>query len=155
MAVDLAEELADTLRPEAIRFELKAHDKEGVIREMLKLIHDVYRLSDRQGAYDAVMEREHSMSTGMEHGVALPHGKTSAVTKIVAAIGIHQVGIKFDSLDGLPCQIFVMVLSPPGVSGPHVRFLGAISHVLNAPEKRQAILQAKNPQEIITILSHH
>jgi PTS system nitrogen regulatory IIA component len=93
------------------------------------------------------------MSTGMKHGIAIPHGKCSATDNLVACIGISDTPVDFDSLDKLPCRIFIMTLSPVEKTGPHLQFLAEISLLFKSSEKRDEILKAKTPEEILEVLS--
>jgi len=98
------------------------------------------------------MEREKKMSTGLEKGVALPHGKCEAVKELVAAIALKHEGVDFGCLDGQPAKIFIMTLSPLNRSGPHIQFLAEITRLLKNKEKREKILQAQSEEEVLEIL---
>jgi PTS system nitrogen regulatory IIA component len=97
------------------------------------------------------MERERKMSTGIQHGVAIPHAKTKAVKNLVACIGLKKEGVDFASLDGEPSRIFIMTLSPVDRVGPHVQFLAEISMVIKTEEAREHLLQAKSAQEVLSV----
>jgi len=92
------------------------------------------------------------MSTGMKHGIAIPHGKCSATSDLVACIGISDNPVDFDSLDHQPCRIFIMTLSPVEKTGPHLQFLAEISLLFKSADKREEILKAKTPEEVLKIL---
>jgi len=111
------------------------------------------KIPDRQAAFNAVMEREQKMSTGMKHGIAIPHGKTDTIQDLVACVGIAENSVEFDSLDHEPCRIFIMTLSPLEKTGPHLQFLAEISLLFKSAEKRQEILSAQTPEAIIKILA--
>ncbi len=131
---------------------IKGTTKEEVIDELLEVIRKAGKLTDVDQARKSVWEREESMSTGMQYGVAIPHGKTDAVSSMACAVGIKQEGIDWDSLDGQPSRIFVMVISPSTSSGPHVRFLSVVSQVLNE-SGREALLKCKTSGEMLKVLS--
>jgi fructose-specific phosphotransferase system IIA component len=143
------------LDEENILMELKSTTKEGVIGELLDLLVQNGRIKDRNAALKAIMEREQKMSTGMQHGIAIPHGKADAATvdKLVTAFGIKREGIDFGSLDGKPSQIFIMTISPVNRTGPHIQFLAEMSQILNDPQKRENVLNAKSAHEVMEILS--
>jgi PTS system nitrogen regulatory IIA component len=115
------------LSKETISLHLKGKDKEAIINELLDLLVSAGKIKDREVAYAAVMDREKKMSTGMKHGIAIPHGKTSTLDDLVACIGVSDDPVDFDSLDGQPCRIFIMTLSPIEKTGPHLQFLAEIS----------------------------
>ncbi len=127
---------------------LHAKSKEGIIEELVDVLSKNGMVYDKQSVLDAVLEREKSMSTGMQYGVALPHGKTDAVKGITVAVGLSRQGVDFQSIDGLPSKIFVMILSPLNVAGPHIQFLASLSALLNSPEARKGLLACKSREEI-------
>lgn len=143
------------LDEENILMTLKSTDKEGIIGEILDLLVANGKISDREAALKAILERERKMSTGMQHGIAIPHGKTDSlsVTKLVTALAIKREGVDFGALDGKPSKIFIMTLSPLNRTGPHIQFLAEMSQILNDPQKREAILAAQTPQEVMEILT--
>ena len=111
------------------------------------------KISDVAAARKAVLERERRMSTGMKHGIAIPHGKTEAVKDLVACIGISQEAIDFDALDREPCRIFIMTLSPADKTGPHLQFLAEVACLFRSEDKRAAILAAKTPEDVLKVLT--
>jgi PTS system nitrogen regulatory IIA component len=145
--------LKKALKIEAIAAELKATTKDGVIENLVDMLVSAGKIKDRLEALRAVLEREKKMSTGMQSGIAIPHGKTDSVDELVAAFGIKHAGVEFDSLDGLPARIFVMTLCPTTRTGPHIQFLAEISRQLNDPTIRERLLQATSAEEILSILT--
>ena len=148
--------LKKVLSCDTISLELKSGTKDGVIEEMTDLLMaagKIKGIEDRKVVLKAVMDREKKMSTGMQNGIAIPHGKTDAVESLVAALGVKKEGIDFGSLDGQPSRIFVMTISPDNRTGPHIQFLAEISRQLNDPKIRDAILNAKSREEIIELLA--
>ena len=138
---------------ESISLSLMARDKQGIIEELLDLIVRSGRVQDRKAVLKAILEREKKMSTGMHHGLAIPHGKTDTVDTLLAAVGIIPEGIDFDSQDGEPTRIFILTVSPINRSGPHIQFLAEISRMLNQKDIRDALLAATREDEIYTILT--
>jgi len=145
--------LKKALKLETIAAELKATTKDGIIENLVDLLVSAGKIKDRIEALRAVLEREKKMSTGMQSGIAIPHGKTDSVDELVAAFGLKHAGVEFDSLDGLPAHIFVMTLSPTNRTGPHIQFLAEISRQLNDPAVRERLLQATTSEEILNILA--
>jgi PTS system nitrogen regulatory IIA component len=145
--------LKTLLTNDTISLHLAGKDKEAIINELLDLLVSAGKISNREAAYDAVMERENKMSTGMKHGIAIPHGKTGSITDLIACIGISDSAVDFDSLDGEPCRIFIMTLSPLEKTGPHLQFLAEISLLFKSSEKRAEILKAGSANEVLKILA--
>ena len=145
--------LKKVLSPDAVWVDLKADTKEGIIEEMIDRLMAAGRIKDREGALKAVLDREAKMSTGMQNGVAIPHGKSECIKSLVAAIGLNKAGVNFDSMDGSPCTIFIMTLSPAKRTGPHIQFLAEVSRLINQPAERERLLAAKTHAEIYEILT--
>jgi len=131
---------------------LKATDKAGVMNELLDCLDRSGRIRDRTACFNAVRDREQRMSTGLQNGVAVPHGKTDGVDELVAAFGCQPEGIEFESLDGSPSRIFLMTLSPVSRTGPHIQFLAEMSRLLHSESTRKALLETADADRIASIL---
>ena len=145
--------LKKTLSLDTIWVDLKANTKQGIIEEMVDRLMAAGKLKDRDAALKAVFEREEKMSTGMQNGVAIPHGKTDSVDQLVAAVGLQKEGVEFDSMDGAPCSIFIMTVSPAKRSGPHMQFLAEVSRILCQSSKRERLLASKTHAEVFEVLT--
>ena len=99
--------LRTVLTPETVNLHLKGTTKEEIIDEMLDILVSAGKVTDKDAARECVFDRERKMSTGMKHGIAIPHGKTDTVADLVACIGVSENPIDFDSLDQEPCRIFI------------------------------------------------
>lgn len=141
------------LTVETICLDLRATTKGGIIEEMVDLLLGSGRIKDRAAVLKAVNDREARMSTGMQNGVAIPHGKTDSVDGLVAAFGISREGVDFGGLDGLPSRFFVMTVSPDSRTGPHIQFLAEVSRPLNDERTRQRLLAAKTREEALELLT--
>jgi mannitol/fructose-specific phosphotransferase system IIA component (Ntr-type) len=146
-------DLKSILTRDAVALGLKGRGKEELIEELLQVAARSGKISDLGAARKAVLERERRMSTGMKHGIAIPHGKTDAVKDLVACIGISEQAVDFDALDREPCRIFIMTLSPADKTGPHLQFLAEVSLLFRSADKRAAMLAAKSPDEVLKVLT--
>lgn len=145
--------LKTVLTTETVNLHLKGTSKEEIIDELLDILVQAGKVKDKAAARACVLDREHKMSTGMKHGIAIPHGKTDSVDDLVACMGISDNPVDFDSLDQEPCRIFIMTLSPVDKTGPHLQFLAEVSLLFKSAEKRQEILKSKDKSEVIRILT--
>jgi PTS system nitrogen regulatory IIA component len=145
--------LKSIITKDTISLHLKGTTKETIVNELIDILVAAKKIGDRQSAFAAVMERELKMSTGMKHGIAIPHGKSPTVNDLVACIGISETPVDFEALDHEPCRIFIMTLSPVEKTGPHLQFLAEISLLFKSAEKRQEILNAGSEEEVLRILS--
>lgn len=145
--------LSAVLTEKSVAIGLSANDKTGVIDELIGILRTSGQIGDAEAARRAVLEREEKMSTGMKNGIAIPHGKSSSVKSLVACVGISKDPIPFDALDGEPCRIFIMTISPPESTGPHLRFLAEVSQLFKSAEKRAAAVAAASPAELLAVIS--
>jgi PTS system nitrogen regulatory IIA component len=145
--------LKTVLTQDTISLHLKGTTKEEIINELLDILVREHKVQDRKAALDAIMDREQKMSTGMKHGIAIPHGKSNTLENLVACIGISDNPVDFDALDHEPCRIFIMTLSPVEKTGPHLQFLAEVSLLFKSSEKRNELLNAKSAEEVLKILS--
>ncbi len=135
-----------------ILMDLKAKDKEGVIRELISAIAAQGLLLDQEMCVKDVLERESVVSTCFQNGIALPHGRTDGVERLVAAVGINKTGYDFDSLDGQPTKVFVLCLSPKNSDGPHIEFIASVGTVLAKADNVEKILNAATPEEVFAVI---
>lgn len=145
--------LKTVLTTDTVNLHLKGTTKEAIIDELLDILVNAGKVKDKDAAKACVLDRERKMSTGMKHGIAIPHGKTDSVEDLVACLGISDNPVDFDSLDQEPCRIFIMTLSPVDKTGPHLQFLAEVSLLFKSAEKRQEILKSTDKSEVIKILT--
>ena len=145
--------LKKLLPEQHILLHLNSDTKHGIIAEMIDLLTANGEVKDRDAALKAVLDREQKMSTGMQHGIAIPHGKSDAVDALVTAFALKKEGADFGSLDGQPSRIFVMTVSPAHHTGPHIQFLAEMSQLLNDSGRREKLLEAGSAQEILQVLT--
>jgi mannitol/fructose-specific phosphotransferase system IIA component (Ntr-type) len=145
---------ADFVVPEAIRFELTAEDKEGVIREMVQALLDCSSIDadEFESIVKAILKREELGSTGIGRGVAVPHTKHPSVDRLVGTVAISSEGVDFNSLDGERVHLLFLLISPPDRPGDHLRALENISRQLRDDTFCRFLKQAKNADEIRQLL---
>ena len=144
--------LKQYLTPQLVVPHLRARTKEQVIDELLDRLARHGLVRDREAARQAVLEREASMSTGLQYGVAIPHGRTDAVGRLVCAVGVKPEGVDFEAIDGEPSRIFVLTLSPKRKPAPHVQFMSTVSQVLNETGRKR-ILATDGAEEIYRVFT--
>jgi len=144
--------ISELLSPAAIDADLGASNKPGVLRELVGLVLKVQPDLDPNELVETLLRREKLQSTGIGDGVAIPHGKTSAVPKIVACVGRSARGVDFQSLDGLPTHIFFTLLVPDAQHGLHLKALARVSRLLKEATVRQALLDADDADAMYKVL---
>lgn len=142
--------LADFFIPEAVIPELEATERNAVIREMVESLASHIGLSDEDAASisKAVIARENQGSTGFGKGVAVPHVKHPAVSKIASTIGRSSAGVDFAALDRSPVYIVVLLISPPDNPDQHLAAMENIFRHLQRDNFRRFLRQAASKEEI-------
>ena len=144
--------LSELLNEEAIHLGLASRDKESCIKELVQLLESAHHVNTRGEILSKVLQRESMMSTGIGNGVAIPHGKTRQLDRLVAACGVALPGIDFDSMDGEPAGLFILLVSPENLRGPHVKALANVSRLLKEETVRAALRGAGSPAEFLGVL---
>jgi fructose-specific phosphotransferase system IIA component len=144
--------IMDFLNSKAVTTNLKAQDKEGVIRELVDLLAKSGDIRKKDELIQALMTRESLGSTGIGQGIGIPHAKSSAVKSLVAAFGLSQKGVNFDSLDGEPVYIFFLLIAPEESAGPHLKALARISRMLKDKYFREMLKKSKDDREVLKII---
>ncbi|MEI6970876.1 MAG: PTS sugar transporter subunit IIA [bacterium] len=143
--------LADYLTPSTIRVSIAARTKQEAISELIELLAAQSLVRNVDEAKKAIWSREEIMSTGMQHGIAIPHGKTHGVDKLVCALGLKRDGVDFASLDGELSKIIILVLSPDNVVAPYMQLVATIGHDLDE-KLRTLLLACRTSAEVMTVL---
>ena len=144
----------DFVSVEAIRADLSADDKEGVIRELVGALVSTGQIAadEQESILTAIMKREELGSTGIGRGVAVPHTKHPSVDSLVATVGVSCEGVDFASLDGERVQLFFLLISPPDRPGDHLRALENISRQLRDDTFCKFLKQSKTTDDILQLL---
>ena len=146
--------LSEFIRPELIKVGLEAEDKWDAITQLIDLMVAAKEVKpeDRGEIISVVFDRERSMSTGMERGIAIPHANSSLIDEVVGAIGLLRLGIPFESLDNLPTQLIVLLVIPKDKFQKHVRTLAGIARLFNHDQMTNALRSAETAEEAMKII---
>lgn len=145
---------SDFILYDAIRADVEATTKEGVIEELVEAVVAAGGVKEENKAsvIQAVLKREKLGSTGIGRGFAVPHTKHPSVDRLVGTVGLSRAGVEFDSLDGEKVQILFLLISPPDRPGDHLRSLESISRRLRDETFCRFLRQAKNVDDIKQLL---
>jgi fructose-specific phosphotransferase system IIA component len=144
--------LLDILTPECVKAPLEATEKREAIDELVGLLAAAGRVSDPAALREAVWTREQTRTTGIGHGLAIPHGKCSAMTDLAMAIGRPAEPMAFEAIDGKPVRLIVLLASPPDRTSDHIQALAQVSRLVSMEEFRTKIYAAESGQEIYELL---
>lgn len=141
--------ITDYLTSQFVSASVKGRNKNDVIEEMLTLISTSEKILDFEKVRRAVFDREQVMSTGVGNGFAIPHGKSDAVTDIVAGFGVTERPIDYDALDDKPVRLVFILIGKENMVGSHIKLLSRVSRLMNSETFRNTLLTLKTPDEII------
>ena len=142
---------------EAISADLKAGNKEGVIREMVENLRlaGYFKGAEAEDVVKAILKRELLSSTGIGDGVAIPHAKHSSVERLVGTVAVSPKGVPFDSVDNEPVFVLVMLISPQERPSEHLRALEGVSRCLKDKNFVRSLRQATTTQQIWDLIGNH
>lgn len=142
----------DLITPASVRAPLRADTKRGAIDELIDLIAEQGLVKDAAVLKEAVWAREQTRTTGIGHGLAIPHGKGSGVSKVVMAIGKPAKPLEFEALDGQPVRLIALLASPPDRTGEHIQALARVSKLMTPEDFRRQIYAANTADDIYQLL---
>jgi mannitol/fructose-specific phosphotransferase system IIA component (Ntr-type) len=146
--------LGDLLKEGQILVGLSARDKWEALTRLVDLLIAQGRLKEemRQTAYGALAAREKISSTGMEFGVALPHASIEGLEQPLVAFGLSPMGVPFQSPDGQPSRIIVLLLIPHRDRLKHTPTLAGIARLLQYEETRESLTRARSAREVMQVV---
>jgi len=146
--------IGELLKEGLIATGFQARDKWEAINRLVDLLVSQGRLKaeQRESVYDALATREKVASTGMEHGVAIPHASVDGVEDALAALAIAPDGIPFQSADGQPARLVILLVIPRKAVQKHIRTLAGIARLLQYEEMRDALTGARSAREALQVI---
>ncbi|TAH38524.1 MAG: PTS sugar transporter subunit IIA [Planctomycetota bacterium] len=147
--------LAAHLDSGAVLLRSTAGDKWELLAQLVQALVRCGRIpaSQAAAALAAVEARERSVSTGMEQGIAVPHAALDGLERVAAALALLPQGLDFQSLDGQPARIVVLLLVPRHEKLAHVRTLTEVARRLSDPVFRRRLLEAPDAAAAVELWS--
>ena len=145
--------ILDILDKKMIVPQLTSRTKKGVLRELVKVLVQVEKQVDEERMIEILMERESLGSTGIGEGVAIPHGKSKDVKRLLASFGRSVPGMDFQSMDGKPAYLFFLLVAPENSAGVHLKALARISRLMKDQAFRKRLMEANSAEEIYSLFS--
>jgi PTS system nitrogen regulatory IIA component len=144
--------LVDIINKDLILPDLSAKHKKEVLEELCRAVAEDRKVSPVP-LLQVLMDRERLGSTGIGDGVAIPHGKTEQIDKMVIACGRSREGVDFESMDGRPTHLFFLLLAPENTTGEHLKALAKLSRLLKDPSFRQEFLAAEDQSDLFELIT--
>jgi len=144
--------LLDILSPACIKAPLESGDKKAVIEELVDVLSEAGRVKDPAALKEAVWTREQTRTTGIGHGLAIPHGKCEGLDDLAMAIGRPAEPIDFSSIDRRPVRLVILLASPLERTSDHIQALARVSRLMTREDFRERIYEAETSREIFALL---
>ncbi len=145
-------QLTDLLSEENILMPLKGKTRDECIHELIDALNKKDLLADADKAFEAIIEREKLMTTGVGNGIAIPHCKHSSCPNFAVAMGIHPQGVDFESIDKKKVHIIFLLVGPENNPSMHIKLLSRISRLMSNEDIREELKKAKTPKEVLETL---
>ncbi|QQE11703.1 PTS sugar transporter subunit IIA [Planctomycetota bacterium] len=147
--------LTDILQPDSVVVPLEAQDKQEAIFKLADALVASTNIKDSNSLQKAIWERETTRTTGIGHGIAIPHGKSEGVDTLCMAIGLPTNPIDFNSIDGRPVDLIILLASPVDQTGPHIQALAKISRMLMNEDFRTTIKDATTGDQLYKLIAEY
>jgi PTS system fructose-specific IIA component/PTS system nitrogen regulatory IIA component len=146
--------MSDFVVREAIVPDLTATTKEGVIREIVDSLRGAgyFPGDEADNVVRAILKREQLGSTGIGRSIAIPHTKHPGVDRLVATVAISRAGVPFDSIDGEPVHVVMLLVSPQDRPGDHLRALENVVRCMRDDNFVRALREATTRDDIWRLL---
>jgi len=145
--------ITDILHADSIVGELTSRDKKGVLEELVAVLVEHGRLTNKENPVQVLLERERLGSTGIGDGIAIPHGKLKNIKSIICSFGRATEGVDFQSIDEKPSHLFFLLFAPEESAGEHLQALARLSRILKDGRLRKRLMEAASKKEIYRLIS--
>lgn len=144
--------ITDILSSDLIIADLKATTKKGVLEELVSHLADHEAAVNRAELLRVLLEREKLGSTGINDGIAIPHGKLKNIEELLALFARSTAGVDFGALDGKPSHLFFLLVAPASSAGAHLKALARISRIARNRSFRERCMRAKTREDLFQII---
>jgi mannitol/fructose-specific phosphotransferase system IIA component (Ntr-type) len=143
-----AQVVLETFDPALFHPSLTAPDKDSVLQELVAHVQQQGLVRDAVPLLEMLRSRESLGSTGIGHGIAVPHGRSLAVPRLVAGFARHPAGVPWAAVDGKPVHLIFLILAPP-VEQPtrYLPFLGRIVEAVSDADRRKRLSKVATYEE--------
>lgn len=142
--------ISDYLDPSLVAF-LEVNSRDDAIYALVELIEKTGKLQNKQAFYDAIIEREKIVSTGIGMGTAIPHAKLTNYNEFFIAIGILRKGLDWNALDGSPVRLIFLIGGPDDKQTEYLQILSRLTHFIKDDNIRKKLLTMNSPEDMIDI----
>ncbi len=125
--------------------------RDEALRALVDNLDRTGKLHDKEAFFDAILEREKIVSTGVGMGVAIPHAKLEGYRDFFIAVGIQKRGIEWNALDGAPVRVIFMIGGPDNKQTDYLYILSKLTMAIKDEDRRKKLFKAKTAEEVIAL----
>ncbi|MCE5251555.1 PTS sugar transporter subunit IIA [bacterium] len=140
------------MKKEAVSICNDSPDKETALYMIIDLVCTTYNISFTEEITSAIMERENKLSTGIGLGIAVPHCRNDRLKTAVSAAILFPSGIEYNSVDGQPVRLVILIISPTDDVRGHIACLSSISHAVSDEDTRQKLINSSSADRLYEYL---
>lgn len=144
--------IVDLLHKQGMNLDIKPSSKAECIDILVDLMDKTGNLNDKEEYKKAILVREDLSTTGIGDGIAIPHGKTKAVKQASLAAAVCKDGVDYDSLDGMPANLFFMIAVPANSDNLHLEVLARLSTILMDEEFRKQLINCTDKDKFLKLI---
>jgi len=144
--------LTDVLEKDLIKIPLTGNDRDHSIKELIHILNEKKSIQNEDSVFQAVLDREKIMTTGVGNGIAIPHCKHKDSPEFVVALGIKPDGLDFESIDKKPVRIVFLLVGPENNPGLHIKLLSRISRLMSNEELRQKLVESDSADSAFQLI---
>ena len=144
--------LADLLQQDAIIPALKVNSKKQLLQELAVKAAKLTGVTERE-IFDVILQRERLGSTGVGHGIAIPHGKLNTISSIKGVFARLEAPVDFEALDDEPVDLVFLLLAPEGAGADHLKALARVSRLLRNQSICEKLRAASQPAALYALLT--
>ncbi len=143
--------LSEVISAEHIKIPVQAGDRDSAIREIIESMSD--EIPSIETAYNAVLEREKIMTTGVGNEIAIPHCKYAETDHFIIGMGISKEGIDFKAIDGKDVKLIFLLIGPEEDPQGHIKLLSRISRLMNNSEFRAKLIDSSSTRKALKLIA--
>ena len=141
--------ITDLLSESSIALNVKASNKDEIIKKVVDMMDKTGNIKDKAEYERLVFAREKEGTTGVGEGIAIPHGKSSVVTKPSLVAAVIPDGVDYESLDGRPVNLLFLIAAPDTKDNVHLDVLSRLSTLLMDEGFRKKLIASKSKKEFL------
>ena len=145
--------IMDYLKKDGVISDLQGIDKLSVLKELSRVLVKPYQSPLAEEITEAVLSREKLESSGIEEGIAIPHGRLKTLEDFIVSFGRSIKGIDFDSVDHKPTHLFFLVMAPENSAVNNLKLLGRIVTILKNESFKKRLMEARSQRELFQLIA--